>query len=43
MEVPIRKLDQSDAEAVVFLGKVGLGISAEHLQQSIVNRYDSIF
>lgn len=30
MEVPIRKLDQSDAEAVVFLGKVGLGISAEH-------------
>lgn len=43
MEVPIRKLDQSDAEAVVFLGKVGLGISAEHLQQSKVNRYDSIF
>ena len=36
MEVPIRKLDQSDAEAVVFLGKVGLGISAEHLQQSKV-------
>ena len=29
MEAPIRKLDQSDAEAVVFLGKVGLGISAE--------------
>ena len=43
MEVPIRKLDQSDAEAVVFLGKGGLGISAEHLQQSKVNRYDSIF
>ena len=43
MEVPIRKLDQSDAEAVVFLGKVGLGISVEHLQQSKVNRYDSIF
>ena len=43
MEVPIRKLDQSDAEAVVFLGKVGLSISAEHLQQSKVNRYDSIF
>ena len=41
--VPIRKLDQSDAEAVVFLGKVRLGISAEHLQQSKVNRYDSIF
>ena len=32
MEAPIRKLDQSQAEAVVFLGKVGLGISSEHLQ-----------
>ena len=32
MEAPIRKLDQSKAEAVVFLGKVGLGISSEHLQ-----------
>ena len=26
MEEPIRKLDQSDVEAVVFLGKVGVGI-----------------
>lgn len=43
MEEPIRKLDQSDAEAVVFLGKVGLGISVEHLQKSKVNHYDSIF
>ena len=34
MEAPIRKLDQSGAEAVVFLGKVGLGISVEHLQKS---------
>lgn len=33
MEAPIRKLDQSGAEAVVFLGKVGLGISVEHLQK----------
>jgi effector-binding domain-containing protein len=32
MEAPIRELDQSQAEAVVFLGKVGLGISSEHLQ-----------
>ena len=43
MEAPIRKLDQSDAEAVVFLGKVGLGISAEHLQRAETTRYDGIF
>ena len=43
MEAPIRKLDQSDAEAVVFLGKVGLGISAEHLQNAETAQYDGIF
>lgn len=43
MEAPIRKLDQSGAEAVVFLGKVGLGISVEHLQKVETNRYDGIF
>lgn len=43
MEAPIRKLDQSDAEAVVFLGKVGLGISAEHLQKAETAQYDGIF
>ena len=43
MEAPIRKLDQSDAEAVVFLGKVGLGISAEHLRKAETEQYDSIF
>lgn len=43
MEKPIRKLDQSDAEAVVFLGKIGLGISAEHLCESQIERYDGIF
>lgn len=43
MEAPIRRLDQSDAEAVVFLGKVGLGISAEHLRKAEIDRYDSIF
>ena len=41
MEAPIRKLDRSDAEAVVFLGKVGLGISAEHLQKAQTAQYDS--
>lgn len=43
MEAPIRKLDQSDAEAVVFLGKVGLGISVEHLQKAKIAQYDGIF
>ena len=43
MEAPIRKLDQSGAEAVVFLGKVGLGISVEHLREAETNRYDGIF
>lgn len=43
MEAPIRKLDQSQAEAVVFLGKVGLGISAEHLQTAKYTKYDGIF
>lgn len=41
MEAPIRRLDRS--EAVVFLGKVGLGISAEHLQKGETARYDGIF
>lgn len=43
MEKPIRKLDQSDTEAVVFLGKIGLGISAEHLCKVQIDRYDGIF
>lgn len=43
MEAPIRKLDQSNAEAVVFLGKVGLGISAEHLRKAETAQYDGIF
>lgn len=43
METPIRKLDQSDAEAVVFLGKVGLWISVEHLQKAETAQYDGIF
>lgn len=43
LETPIRKLDQSQAEAVVFLGKVGLGISTEHLQKAEYQKYDGIF
>lgn len=43
MEVPIRQLDQSDVEAVVFLGKVGVGISQEHLQARTIKNYDGAF
>ena len=43
MEVPIRQLDQSDAEAVVFLGKVGVGISKEHLLAENTDNYDGAF
>lgn len=43
MEVPIRQLDQSDIEAVVFLGKVGVGISEEHLLKQNIKNYDGVF
>lgn len=43
MEASIRKLDRSDAEAVVFLGKIGLGISPAHLQSRKTDQYDGIF
>ena len=43
MEVPIRKLDKSKVEAVVFLGKVGLGISSQYLQAAEYQKYDGIF
>lgn len=43
MENPIRRLDAQQAEAVVFLGKVGLGISAENLKKRNFENYDGIF
>ena len=43
LEVPIRQMDQSDAEAVVFLGKVGVGISEEHLRARQTATYDGAF
>lgn len=43
MEAPIRKLEPTGAEAVVFLGKVGVGISAEHLRRHSFDCYDGIF
>ena len=43
MEAPIRRLEESQAEAVVFLGKVGVGIAPENLRSGRLDRYDGIF
>ena len=43
METPIRKLEQSQAQGVVFLGKVGVGISEEHLREGRYEVYDKYF
>lgn len=43
METWIRKLDSSDVEAVVFLGKVGVSLSGEHLRQGRYTPYDGVF
>lgn len=43
MEVPMRKLEQKQAEAMIFLGKVGLGITSENLKKGYFERYDGIF
>ena len=43
MEAPIRRLEQSQAEALVFLGKVGVGILPEHLSEGRFGQYDGIF
>lgn len=43
MEIPIRKLEREQKDALVFLGKVGLGISREHLLCRELDSYDTIF
>lgn len=49
MEAPIRRLEASQSgtsgatEAIVFLGKVGVGISPDNLNAGRFGQYDSIF
>lgn len=43
MEEPTIKLAKEQTQAVIFLGKVGLGISAEHLKSRSFDRYDGVF
>ncbi len=43
METPIRNLVTSNAGIDIYLGKVGVGISAERLLNGTYDRYDCIF
>lgn len=43
LEIPIRKLEKHQREAVVFLGKVGVGISEENLKIGKFSEYDRVF
>lgn len=43
LEFPIRRLEENQSKAVVFLGKVGVGISKEHLKKGIFATYDRVF
>ena len=43
MEILIRQLEQNDEELLAFLGKIGLGISKEHLLENKIFPYDGIF
>ncbi len=43
IELSTSRLAQAQAEAVIFLGKVGFGISQQHLQQRHYEHYDGVF
>ncbi len=43
METPIRRLEQSQSQGIVFLGKVGVGISKDHLLKKSFGEYDVVF
>ena len=43
LEVPIRQLEGKQKDALVFLGKIGVGISQEHLIAQAYRTYDLVF
>ena len=43
MELAVARLIEAQGEAMVFLGKVGVGITAEHLTAGEFGRYDGAF
>ena len=43
LEYAIRRLEENQTESVVFMGKVGVGISKENLLAGRFDQYDSVF
>ena len=43
LEFPIRRLQEEQPDALVFLGKVGIGIPKEKLEQKCFSQYDLVF
>lgn len=43
LEVSIRELEAKETDAFVFLGKVGVGISEEHMKSEQFKTYDRVF
>ena len=43
MESPLCPLAEAQSEPVIFIGKVGLGISMEHLETEQLDSYDYVF
>lgn len=43
LETSIRQLEKQQKDAVVFLGKVGVGIAKEKLQKKLYGNYDMVF
>ena len=43
LEFSIRQLQKDQSETSVFLGKVGIGITKEHLQEEKLDTYDLVF
>ena len=43
LEIAIRQMQKGQSEAQIFLGKVGVGISKEHLREGSFEVYDWVF
>lgn len=43
LELPMRHLESKNKKAVVFLGKVGVGISEQNLKKGEFSKYDRVF
>ena len=43
LELPIRQLEKEQADALIFLGKIGVGIAKDHLVRKEYDRYDVVF